>query len=107
LRNFVVSAIIKFGNEEDYEHFGSGEAGYLGGFVRDIMVGLGRAKYVANEEARARGIVVSRRGGGVMVPSREVVSTVPPLPPPFAKEAVLPPFWNAETELAEGSPGRC
>jgi hypothetical protein len=32
LRKLVINEIVKFENEEDYEHFGSDEAGYPEGF---------------------------------------------------------------------------
>jgi hypothetical protein len=75
---------VRFGNAQDFEHFASDEGypdeGYPGKFVRDAMVALGKAK--------------ERKG----VVRREMM--VPP-PPPFAKEAVLSPFWDAQVEVAE------
>jgi hypothetical protein len=72
LHCIIVDAIVRFGNAQDFEHFASDE-GYPGKFFRDVMVALGKAK------------------------ERKVVG-VPPVPP-FAKEAVLPPFWDEEVEM--------
>jgi hypothetical protein len=62
LRKFVISVVAQSGNGDDYEHFGSEGKAYPGGFGRDIMVGLGRAKGVADKGAEM--VFLEREGAG-------------------------------------------